>query len=61
MFYAAVLIDVVVHHLLLLDGCKAGLALGYEDLNDHDELRSDLALQTVVGTEPSNSGLSLGA
>ena len=38
-----------------------GLALGYEDLNDHDELRSDPALQTAVGAEPSNSGLSLGA
>jgi hypothetical protein len=25
-----------------------GLALGYEDLNDHDELRHDLALQTAV-------------
>ena len=25
-----------------------GLALGYEDLNDHDELRGDLALQTAV-------------
>ena len=24
-----------------------GLALGYEDLNDHDELRHDLALQTA--------------
>ncbi len=24
------------------------LALGYEDLNDHDELRQDLALQTAV-------------
>ena len=24
------------------------LALGYEDLNDHDELRGDLALQTAV-------------
>ena len=25
-----------------------GLALGYEDLNDHGELRRDLALQTAV-------------
>ena len=25
-----------------------GLALGYEDLNDHDTLRADLALQTAV-------------
>lgn len=25
-----------------------GIALGYEDLNDHDALRHDLALQTVV-------------
>ena len=28
-----------------------GLALGYEDLNDHDELRSDPALQTAVGAD----------
>ena len=25
------------------------LALGYEDLNDHDTLRGDVALQTAVG------------
>jgi len=25
-----------------------GLALGYEDLNDHDQLRKDWALQTVI-------------
>ena len=25
-----------------------GLALGYEDLNDHDQLRKDLALQTAT-------------
>lgn len=28
-----------------------GLALGYEDLNDHDFLKKDLALQTALGTE----------
>jgi len=28
-----------------------GLALGYEDLNDHDRLRQDLALQTAAGTD----------
>ena len=27
------------------------LALGYEDLNDHDELRNDIALQTSVGRD----------
>jgi hypothetical protein len=27
-----------------------GIALGYEDLNDHDSLRDDPALQTMVGT-----------
>lgn len=26
-----------------------GLALGYEDLNDHDQLHSDLPVATVVG------------
>ncbi|MCH7696395.1 MAG: transposase, partial [Proteobacteria bacterium] len=25
-----------------------GLALGYEDLNDHQQLRKDLAIQTAV-------------
>lgn len=28
-----------------------GLALGYEDLNDHDTLRRDLALQTALGRD----------
>ena len=27
------------------------LALGHEDLNDHDDLRRDLAIQTAVGTD----------
>ena len=29
------------------------LALGYEDLNDHDHLNKDIALQTAVGKESS--------
>lgn len=28
-----------------------GLALGYEDLNDHETLRRDIALQTAAGTD----------
>jgi len=28
-----------------------GIALGYEDLNDHDTLRNDLAIQTAVGAD----------
>lgn len=28
-----------------------GIALGYEDLNDHDSLRSDMALQTAVNRD----------
>ena len=28
-----------------------GIALGYEDLNDHDELRNDPAFQTFVGSD----------
>ena len=28
-----------------------GIALGYEDLSDHDELRRDPAFQTFVGTD----------
>src|ERR1700733_10592396 len=31
-----------------------GIALGYEDLNDHDELRHDPVLATVVGKLESN-------
>ena len=35
-----------------------GLAAGYEDLNDHDTLRKDLAFQTVVSTEQELAGSS---
>ena len=31
-----------------------GPALGYEDLNDHDDLRRDPLLATVVGKDDSN-------
>ena len=34
------------------------LALGYEDLNDHDELRHDLALQTAVGRDEDMASAS---
>ncbi len=34
------------------------LALGYEDLNDHEELRSDPALQTAVDTDGPLAGAS---
>ena len=34
------------------------LALGYEDLNDHDELRSDPALQTAVDAEEALASAS---
>ena len=34
------------------------LALGYEDLNDHDELRSDPALRTAVGADAVLAGAS---
>ena len=30
------------------------LALGYEDLNDHETLRLDLAIQTALGAHPRN-------
>ena len=36
-------------HLSLLRQRVFGLALGYEDLNDHTTLRDDLALQTALG------------
>ncbi|MFQ5439545.1 MAG: IS1380 family transposase [Paracoccaceae bacterium] len=35
--------------LSLLQQRVYGLALGYEDLNDHEALRKDLAIQTAVG------------
>ncbi|CAM4081087.1 IS1380 family transposase [Vreelandella rituensis] len=35
-----------------------GLALGYEDLNDHQALRHDIALQTAVDTEGVLASLS---
>ena len=40
----------VAHPLVALLGQRIlGLALGYEDLNDHDELRRDQALSTAMG------------
>ncbi len=40
----------VEHRLETLVGQRVfGLALGYEDLNDHDELRKDPALQVLAG------------
>jgi len=33
-----------------------GLALGYEDLNDHDQLRHDLLLATLVGKQDPTGG-----
>lgn len=43
-----------IHHSLaeLLKQRIYGLALGYEDLNDHDSLRDDPGLQTSVGRDP---------
>jgi len=42
--------EAVEHGLPNLVGQRIfGLALGYEDLNDHDQLRNDLALQVAVG------------
>ncbi len=35
-----------------------GLALGCEDLNDHEELRWDPALQTAVGSDQVLAGAS---
>lgn len=35
-----------------------GLAAGYEDLNDHDALRKDIAFQTVVSKEQELAGSS---
>ena len=35
-----------------------GIALGYEDLNDHDSLRKDLAIQTGLGRDVELAGKS---
>jgi hypothetical protein len=47
-------------HLLqpLLQQRIYGLALGYEDLNDHDSLRKDIALQTAVDRVEDLAGSS---
>jgi hypothetical protein len=39
------------HQIELLRQRIYGLALGYEDLNDHETLRKDVALQTAAGTD----------
>ena len=33
-----------------------GLALGYEDLNDHDELRRDPMLAVALSKDDANNG-----
>ena len=44
--------DIIEHTVLDLVGQRIyALALGYEDLNDHDDLRSDPLLATLVGKE----------
>ena len=44
--------DLIEHTVAELVGQRVyGLALGYEDLNDHDELRSDPLLAVLVGKE----------
>ena len=35
-----------------------GVAAGYEDLNDHEALRSDQALQTATGEDVTLAGKS---
>jgi len=42
----------ITHSMLsMLQQRVYGIALGYEDLNDHDELRKDMALQTALNRE----------
>jgi Transposase DDE domain group 1 len=44
--------DLIEHTVSDLLGQRIyGLALGYEDLNDHDDLRRDSLLATLVGKE----------
>jgi Transposase DDE domain group 1 len=50
--------DLIEHELAHLIAQRVfGLALGYEDLNDHDDLRHDPLLATVVG-KPDPTGQS---
>jgi len=35
----------------MLRQCVYAIACGKEDINDHDDLRRDIALQTTVGTD----------
>ena len=42
--------DLIEHEVRTLVSQRIfGIALGYEDLNDHDELRRDVLLATLVG------------
>ena len=42
--------DLIEHEVATLIGQRAfAIALGYEDLNDHDELRHDPAMAVLVG------------
>ena len=52
--------DLIEHTVAELVGQRVyGLALGYEDLNDHDELRSDPLLAVLVGKEDPEGGSRL--
>jgi hypothetical protein len=42
--------DLIEHEVVTLDGQRVfGIALGYEDLNDHDELRHDPMMAVLAG------------
>ena len=44
--------DLIIHSVVtMLRQRIYGIALGYEDLNDHDNLRNCLALQSTIGTD----------
>ena len=48
--------DLIEHAVVTLVGRRVfGIALGYEDLNDHDELRHDPAMAVLVGLEARRS------
>src|SRR5260370_10780556 len=50
-------LDLIEHPLLDLIGQRVfGLALGYEDLNDHDELRRDPMLAVALGKDALEGG-----
>ena len=52
--------EFIEHEVVTLVGQRVfGIALGYEDLNDHDELRHDPLMAVLVGTSPTPTAMPI--